>query len=195
MFNGCVPHVPRGANAFGGEGDEIGPGAEGELAGFALQAKGTGGVEGDHAQELGRRQPRLALAQLVQFLEQAQFERLPALFEHGGQAVGANAEVDSGAEESAPREGLMAKVAVAAGAVDDGDVVLGQQCGIAGAEVVGVDGQQVGAQETYVVEVLDWGETSAVAHVTFVAEKPLVHRPAGVAEHLEFFFGFGHVSG
>ena len=137
----------------------------------------------------------MALAQLVQFLEQAQFERLPALFEHGGQAVGADAEVDSGAEESAPRERLMAKVAVAARAVHDGDVVLGQQCGIAGAEVVGVDSQQVGAQETGLVEVLDWGETSTVAHVTFVAEEPIIHGPAGVAKHLEFFFGFGHVSG
>ena len=93
------------------------------------QAEGPRAVDGGHAQNLLRRNRFVRIGQRAHFGEHVQFRLLSAGFAHGGEAVGAEAEIDAGIGQSPRVKGRMPEIIVAARAMDDVGVGFAEQAG------------------------------------------------------------------
>ena len=87
----------------------------------------------------------------------------------------------------------MPEIIVAARAMDDVDVVFGEQRGVAAREAVDVDGEHIFAEQFLAGEMRDGRAEAAVGIVALVALEPVVHLAARVLEHFKFLRGFGDV--
>ena len=130
---GVTQHGFAGIAGFcaGGYRNQIGQGIFGKLADLPGPAKRARAVDRGHAQNFRRREFWIAGRQLAHFLEHAEFGVLFPDFANGGQAVGAEADVDAGAGEPLAQKRRMAEIIMAARAMDHVNAMLAEQRGVA----------------------------------------------------------------
>jgi hypothetical protein len=87
------------------------------------------------------------------------------------------------------------EIGVAARAMNHADPAAAKQPGVAARKIVGVDGEQVFAENALPLKMPDWRPQAAVGHVAAVAGDPLEHRAAAMREHLKLLVGFGDMHG
>ncbi len=138
-----------------GNQDEIGKGAFGKLTQLPSFTQRASPIESGEAEEAFGRYAWVGFRHGLHFGEKVELDGLASIGAGGRQAVGAQADVNAGAPERFERERLVAKVSMAAGAMDDAGLSAGEQGGVAVSQVIDVDGQQIGTKQVLACEVLD----------------------------------------
>jgi len=73
------------------------------------------------------------------------------------------------------------------------NLVSGEEKGVAGSEVIDVNGQQMFGQGVLALEMPDGRAEAAIGHVASAAGEPVEHSAPAVHEHVELLAGFGDV--
>ena len=121
-----VRHFSRERN-----GDQIGEGIFGKFADLSGQAERCAPLTVAMRRISAGETVLSAAASCAHFLEQVEFGLLLSGFADGGKAVGAEAEIDAGVGELLARKRRMAEIIMAARAVNDVDLCLAKQFGVA----------------------------------------------------------------
>ena len=111
----------------------------------------------------------------------------------GGQAVGAEADIDPGVGELPELKRRMAEVIVTARAMDHMNVMFAEQCGVTARQQVDVDGEEIFTEHLVAGQVFDRRAETAVGRVAGVALHPIEHFAARVHEHFKLLFRFRDV--
>ncbi len=134
-------------------------------------------------------------ARFAHLLEEIEFDEPFWLFINAREAVGAEAKVDAGGGQPGEWEGLVFEVEVAARTMDDMNFAPAQQRGVAGGQIIDMNGQQVWAEGALPLQMLDGGAEAAIGHVAAIAGEPVEHFPAARGKHLELLVRLGQMNG
>lgn len=124
------------------DGDEIGAGARGELSHSAMEAERASWMECNHAEDGGGGDVGMSGGEHSHLGKETERDDLAGRGTHGGEAVGAEADGNTGAGQGGIRKRGMIEVMVTAGTMDDMHAAMGETRGISRCEMVEVDGDE-----------------------------------------------------